>query len=63
MPDTELLRLEIKQGIFLFFFLHIDFHKANKINALKPNDPYRGRTAPLTSKRCILYIFSNKYML
>ena len=25
-------------------------------NPLKPNDPYRGRTAPLTSKRCILYI-------
>jgi hypothetical protein len=25
---------------------------------LKPNDPYRGRTAPLTSKRCILYICS-----
>ena len=28
------------------------------INPLKPNDPYRGRTAPLTSKRCILYIYS-----
>jgi len=28
------------------------------INHLKPNDPYRGRTAPLTSKRCILYIYS-----
>ena len=27
-------------------------------NLLKPNDPYRGRTAPLTSKRCILYIYS-----
>jgi len=25
---------------------------------LKPNDPYRGRTEPLTSKRCILYIYS-----
>jgi hypothetical protein len=23
-----------------------------------PNDPYRGRTAPLTFKRCILYIYS-----
>ena len=23
-----------------------------------PNDPYNGRTAPLTSKRCILYIYS-----
>jgi len=28
------------------------------INLLTPNDPYRGRTAPLTSKRCILYIYS-----
>jgi len=28
------------------------------INTLKPNDTYRGRTAPLTSKRCILYIYS-----
>ena len=25
-------------------------------NPLTPSDPYRGRTAPLTSKRCILYI-------
>ena len=28
------------------------------INPLTPNDPYRGRTAHLTSKRCILYIYS-----
>ena len=28
------------------------------INPLKPNDTYRGRTAPLTSNRCILYIHS-----
>jgi len=28
------------------------------INPLTPNDPYRGRTAPLTSKHCILYIYS-----
>ena len=28
------------------------------INPLTPNDPYRGRNAPLTSKRCILYIYS-----
>jgi hypothetical protein len=26
---------------------------------LTPNDPYSGRTAPLTSKRCILYIQQN----
>jgi len=28
------------------------------LNPLTPNDPYSGRTAPLTSKRCILYIHS-----
>jgi len=28
------------------------------ITPLTPNDHYRGRTAPLTSKRCILYIYS-----
>jgi len=28
------------------------------INLLMPNDPYSGRTALLTSKRCILYIYS-----
>ena len=31
---------------------------ATTINHLTPNDPYMGRTAPLTSKRCILYIYS-----
>jgi len=29
-----------------------------RINLLKPNDDYSGRTAPLTSKYCILYIYS-----
>jgi len=28
------------------------------INPLTLNDPYRGRTTPLTSKCCILYIYS-----
>ena len=28
------------------------------INHLTPKDPYMGRTAPLNSKRCILYIYS-----
>ena len=28
------------------------------VNLLTPNDSYMGRTAPLTSKRCILYIYS-----
>ena len=28
------------------------------LNPLTPNDVYSGRTAPVTSKRCILYIYS-----
>jgi len=28
------------------------------LNPLTPKDPYSGRTALLTSKRCILYIYS-----
>ena len=28
------------------------------ISPLKPNDAYIGRTTPLTSRRCILYIYS-----
>ena len=31
----------------------------NVINPLTSNDPYSGRTALLTSKRCILYIYSS----
>jgi len=38
------------QATFETFKLHI--------NPLTPNDHYSGRTAPLTSKRCILYIYS-----
>jgi len=29
-----------------------------KLNPLMPNDPYSDCTAPLTSNRCILYIYS-----
>jgi hypothetical protein len=35
-----------------------DSYSCGNFNPLKPNDTYRGRTAPLTSKRCILYIYS-----
>ena len=33
-------------------------HIIKAINTLTPNDSYIGRTALLTSKRCILYIYS-----
>jgi len=29
-----------------------------KFKPLKPKVPYRGRTAPLNSKSCILYVYS-----
>ena len=39
---------------------HINFGTESVFNPLTPNGPYRGRTAPLTSKRCILSIYSSK---
>ena len=36
-------------------YLHCPIYDLNR---LTPNDPYMGLTAPLTSKRCILYIYS-----
>ena len=47
IPTSNLL--EILPNIIQPFYL---------FNPLTPNDPYSGRTAPLTSKRCILYIYS-----
>jgi len=37
---------------------HKDADGPTFINPLTPNDPYSGRTAPLTSNRYILYIYS-----
>jgi hypothetical protein len=34
------------------------FRHLKRTNPLTPNDHYSSRTAPLTSKRCILYIYS-----
>jgi len=42
----------------MFFFHFLCAQNVSDINPLTPNDPYRGRTAPLTSKRCISYIYS-----
>ena len=48
-------------GLNILLFSHIfapsDIWQVTQVNPLTPNDPYRGRTAPLTSKRCILYIY------
>jgi len=40
-----------------FIFFHLS-RKILYINLLTPNDHYGGRTAPLNSKCCILYIYS-----
>ena len=38
--------------------IRIDTETFTEFNPLKPNDPCKGRTAPLTSKIYILYIYS-----
>ena len=58
--------VELKYPDFFFFnFKHLEFCEILKIlylvevlNLLTPNVNYSGRTAPLTPKRCILYIYS-----
>ena len=40
--------LVLWRGVFVFL----------PLNSLTPKDYYSSRTAPLTSKRCILYIYS-----
>jgi hypothetical protein len=35
-----------------------DVDSNQSCNSLKPNDHFMGRTVPLTSRRCILYIYS-----
>jgi len=45
--------------VFKVIALNYDTRRQeSSINLLKPNDPYSGRTAPLTSKSCISYIYS-----
>jgi len=38
--------------------MHVLVLTARDLNRLAPNDPYMGLTAPQTSKRYILYIYS-----
>jgi len=37
--------------------LESELPNSGMVNPLTPNDLYSGRTAPLNSKRCILYIY------
>jgi hypothetical protein len=52
--------LKFRSFIIVFLFVSCGFVAclSYTINASNANDPYRVRTAPLTSKRCILYIYS-----
>jgi len=43
-------------GFLLQIFLYTSWDML--VNHLTPNDRYSGRTAPLTSKHCIFYIYS-----
>jgi len=45
LPNTYKYKISVKTPIFF-------------INPLTPNDPYMGCAAPLTSRCCILYIYS-----
>ena len=45
-------------NIYKFRFNWRAYTEQFVFNSLTPNDHYSGRTAPLTSKRCILYIYS-----
>jgi len=43
----------------MYIGLHVKYSSVlSDFNPLTPNDTYRGPTAPLTSKRYILYIYS-----
>ena len=51
-------RCKVRRKDFHFvFFSCWSLMRKNWVNRLTPNDPYMGRTAPLASKRCIIYIF------
>jgi hypothetical protein len=54
MCNTQQQELQI----YNYSLFNVLKHGVCIINRLKPNDPYMVRTAPLTSKGCILYIYS-----
>ena len=59
MEKDNLEDLEVSVRIRLKWILEETVReRSDWINPLTPNDPFNGRTAPLTSKRCILYIYS-----
>ena len=57
-PAFSMCKSGVQYGMFVFSERHLEFYAVTYINPLTPNDSYSGRTAPLTSKCCILYIYS-----
>ena len=58
-PYLEMLKCAVgSQTLTLLIKLRIKCTCRCFLNRLTPNDPYMSRTAPLSSKRCILYIYS-----
>ena len=58
---TKMTPIASFTSIYLLSFCRMDVAVQSVtalLNPLKPKDSYSGRTAPLTSKRCILYIYS-----
>jgi len=56
MVSTLLLMMMVM--MMMMFQITQNCRKFKGFNLSTPNDPYSGRTAPLTSKLCILYIYS-----
>jgi len=55
---VNLLTLNLNKTQFLEFRTKNYYNVDTQINPLMPNDHYSGRTAPLTSKHCIIYNYS-----
>jgi len=65
LPRGQTDRYDVTNSRFLPFYERDRNHTTysaqtvpHSLNPLTPNDSFIGRTAPLTSKRCILYIYS-----
>ena len=58
LPFSTGMKLTQREERRLWLLESMVLMKIFELNRLTPNDPYMGRTAPLTSKRCILYIYS-----
>ena len=52
------LRSNMAYSVFRHNVTYIYCVIVSRVNPLTPNVNYSGRTAPLTSKRCIFYIYS-----